>query len=337
MVVDRIKEARYDFYGEQFDRISTEAKEFISALLQKNTEYRMSAYQAMQHDWIKTLRRVSVEDVPASPWPMARIDISRLKAFNARRKWHTTAVATDATAVFGPRSAVFSPIPPDFEELLGRQELPPSLYPDSDVDVNVARGSTISFQFQVSGQPDPTVVWEHGSQRMTSDGRVIIATSEGVTSLTIHEVMHEDEGSYVCCAVNNLGNTVQECQIRLLEPPSPPTEVHGVILGSYNNSALISWLSPNNGPCPITRYLLQLRRVDSGTKTWHQVADDITSTAHVVENLERGVAYVFRVCAMNEIGCGRFSQISPPLLITDGPGGCGGVYGVCGYALMCVL
>ena len=53
MVVDRIKEARYDFYGEQFDRISTEAKEFISALLQKNTEYRMSASQAMKHDWIK--------------------------------------------------------------------------------------------------------------------------------------------------------------------------------------------------------------------------------------------------------------------------------------------
>ena len=37
----------------------------------------------------------------------------------------TTAVATDATAVFGPRSAVFSPIPPDFEELLGRQECEP--------------------------------------------------------------------------------------------------------------------------------------------------------------------------------------------------------------------
>ena len=53
MVVDRIKEARYDFYGDQFDQISTEAKEFISALLQKNTEYRMSASQAIQHDWIR--------------------------------------------------------------------------------------------------------------------------------------------------------------------------------------------------------------------------------------------------------------------------------------------
>ena len=52
MVVDRIKEARYDFYSEQFDRISLEAKEFISALLQKNSEYRMSAGQAIQHDWI---------------------------------------------------------------------------------------------------------------------------------------------------------------------------------------------------------------------------------------------------------------------------------------------
>ena len=105
------------------------------------------------------------------------------------------------------------------------------------------------------------------------------------------------------------------------EPPDPPTEVNGVILGSYNNSALISWLSSSKGPCPITRYLLQLRRTDSGTKTWTQVADDITSTAHVVENLERGVAYVFRVCAMNEVGCGRFSQPSPPLTITDEPGG----------------
>ena len=52
MVVDRIKEARYDFYGDHFDQISTEAKEFIAGLLQKNPEYRMSADQALEHDWI---------------------------------------------------------------------------------------------------------------------------------------------------------------------------------------------------------------------------------------------------------------------------------------------
>ena len=53
MVVDRIKEARYDFYGEQFETISGEAKEFIVALLQKNPIFRMTAAQALQHSWIK--------------------------------------------------------------------------------------------------------------------------------------------------------------------------------------------------------------------------------------------------------------------------------------------
>ena len=94
--------------------------------------------------------------------------------------------------------------------------VPPALYPDSDVDVNAARGSTVSFQFQVSGQPEPTVVWERESQRMITSGRVVITTSDGVTSLTVHDVAREDEGLYVCCAMNHLGNTIQECQITLL-------------------------------------------------------------------------------------------------------------------------
>ena len=37
--LERIKEARYDFYSTQFEHISQEAKDFISALLQKNPEY----------------------------------------------------------------------------------------------------------------------------------------------------------------------------------------------------------------------------------------------------------------------------------------------------------
>ena len=60
------------------------------------------------------------------------------------------------------------------------------------------------------------MVWEQGSQRMTADDRVIITTSDGVTSLTMHDVTREDEGLYVCCAMNHLGNTAQECRITLL-------------------------------------------------------------------------------------------------------------------------
>lgn len=83
MVVERIKEARYSFYNEQFDQVSQEAKDFISALLQKSPEFRMTAANALLHPWIKTLVQVG-----ENSWPMARLDVSRLKTFNARRKWH---------------------------------------------------------------------------------------------------------------------------------------------------------------------------------------------------------------------------------------------------------
>ena len=37
-VIERIKEARYDFYADQFEQISQDAKDFISDLLQKSPE-----------------------------------------------------------------------------------------------------------------------------------------------------------------------------------------------------------------------------------------------------------------------------------------------------------
>ena len=52
-VIERIKEARYDFYDSQFEQISPEAKDFISVLLQKSSDYRMTATQALQHSWIR--------------------------------------------------------------------------------------------------------------------------------------------------------------------------------------------------------------------------------------------------------------------------------------------
>ena len=46
----------------------------------------MSVSDALQHQWIRTLSRS--REGATSPWPMARLDNSRLKTFNARRKWH---------------------------------------------------------------------------------------------------------------------------------------------------------------------------------------------------------------------------------------------------------
>ena len=76
-------------------------------------------------------------------------------------------------------------------------------------------GTSVSFQYQVSGSPEPTVSWEHEDAAISSD-RVAIQTSGGVTSLTITNVTREDEGVYMCCALNSLGSATMETYLTVL-------------------------------------------------------------------------------------------------------------------------
>ena len=50
--------------------------------------YRMSAPDALQHSWVRMLGGVG--ERVASPWLMAKLDISQLKSFITRRKWHVS-------------------------------------------------------------------------------------------------------------------------------------------------------------------------------------------------------------------------------------------------------
>ena len=57
------------------------------------------------------------------------------------------------------------------------------------------------------------MVWEHEDRKIASSGRVLIEMEDGVTTLTITEVVRSDEGQYVCCALNGLGSAVLEAQL----------------------------------------------------------------------------------------------------------------------------
>ena len=98
--------------------------------------------------------------------------------------------------------------------------------------------------------------------------------------------------------------------------PSAPTDVNTIILGSYN-SALISWLPPVvDGNAPISKYHLERQRLDFNL--WEEVSSEIEGAAHVVDDLLPGVAYIFRVSAVNEVGAGPASEPSEPVTIDAG-------------------
>lgn len=185
---------------------------------------------------------------------------------------------------------------------------------DGPTHLSAAVGTSTIIQFQMTGLPVPTMVWEHDGEDVHLSDRISIESSGGVTSLSIVDLVREDGGVYMCSAINKLGSAMAECELTVTDVPEAPSQVNGVILGS-SNSALISWLPPTyDGNCLITNYILEKRRLD--IDDWEVVATDIDSTAQVLEDLIPGVAYIFRVSAVNEIGISPYSMPSPPMTIS---------------------
>ena len=95
--------------------------------------------------------------------------------------------------------------------------------------------------------------------------------------------------------------------------PGAPSDVNTIILGSYN-SALISWLPPkSDGHNDISKYNLERCRLD--LDMWECVAANLDGAAHVLDDLLPGVAYIFRVSAVNEVGVSPYSEPSEPVTI----------------------
>ncbi len=103
------------------------------------------------------------------------------------------------------------------------------------------------------------------------------------------------------------------CTLFDVAVPGAPTDVNTIILGSYN-SALISWLPPaTDGHANISKYHLERSRLEQDS--WEVVATDLEGAAHVVDDLLPGIAYIFRVSAINAVGMGACSDPSEPVTI----------------------
>lgn len=91
-----ITRADYDFDDEAFDAISQDAKDFISALLIKRKENRMSATECLQHAWMKQIN---------SNTSCVKLSTDKLKKFIIRRKWQKTGNAIRALGRMATLSA----------------------------------------------------------------------------------------------------------------------------------------------------------------------------------------------------------------------------------------
>lgn len=96
--------------------------------------------------------------------------------------------------------------------------------------------------------------------------------------------------------------------INLQDVPGVPTNVTGSPL---ENAVALQWVAPTtNGSSPITDYVIQY--TSNGGVTWttfpHAAS---TATSITVTGLVNGTGYRFRVAAVNAVGQGEFSALSP--------------------------
>lgn len=133
-------------------------------------------------------------------------------------------------------------------------------------------------------------------------------TSTSVTGLT-------NGVSYVfrVAATNAIGTSAYSANSPAVRPTAPitvPTAPTNVMPTTGNGRVTLRWTAPaSNGGGVITRYVVQYSSNDGGS--WLTAAVPTTTrTAASVTGLSNGVAYVFRVAAVNAAGTGRFSAAS---------------------------
>lgn len=73
-ILRMVKKGKFDFDGEEWDEVSEEAKDLIKKLINK-PERRLTAQEALNHTWIKTLAANSKKD------KLTKLNIGQFKSF----------------------------------------------------------------------------------------------------------------------------------------------------------------------------------------------------------------------------------------------------------------
>ena len=76
----KICKSEFEFHQEYFDKVSNEAKDLISALLEVNPKKRLSAREALEDLWIRS------DDEALVNKDLTGINFDKLKKYNAKRK-----------------------------------------------------------------------------------------------------------------------------------------------------------------------------------------------------------------------------------------------------------
>uniref|UniRef100_A0A4W6C5J1 Titin n=1 Tax=Lates calcarifer TaxID=8187 RepID=A0A4W6C5J1_LATCA len=170
--------------------------------------------------------------------------------------------------------------------------------PQVDIDASfkqthiVKAGGSVCLGIHFRGKPIPTATWvkEEGELGVMSE----ITTTDGYSSLSIENCSRNDTGKYTVNLENSSGTVAFKEVTR--------------------GSVTLTWESPHDGGSRIQGYVIEAK--PKGTDKW-VVVGNTKNLTYVVEKLNKGDEYDFRVKAKNEAGYSKPKETLAPVLVKE--------------------
>nr|XP_040019184.1 titin-like [Gasterosteus aculeatus aculeatus] len=175
--------------------------------------------------------------------------------------------------------------------------------------VVVKAGDLLRIDADISGRPNPTVVWLKNGRNIDTKGRVEITATKTHTSLLIRESVRKDSGQYLLTLQSIGGTTSKAISCKVLDRPGPPAGPLEVF-GLSAEKCSVSWGPPQEtGGAEIIHYVVE--KCETSRVAWTLVHSDIVATTCKIAKLLKGNEYLFRVRAVNKYGEGETLESEP--------------------------
>ncbi|XP_061679568.1 titin-like [Syngnathoides biaculeatus] len=170
-------------------------------------------------------------------------------------------------------------------------------------------GDPLRIDADISGHPNPTVLWFKNGRTISTKGRIEITATKTHTSLLIRESIRKDSGQYILTLQSTVGTTSIAITCRVLDRPGPPAGPLQ-ISGLSAEKVTLSWGPPHEtGGAEIMHYIVE--KCETSRVAWTIIYGDLMATTCKITKLLKGNEYLFRVKAVNKYGEGESLESDP--------------------------
>ena len=150
-------------------------------------------------------------------------------------------------------------------------------------------------------------------------GKTCTITSPA-TSCTVSGLANGSGYTFKATTTNGVGTSGESSASAAVTPAGVPSAPTGLSVTSGTGKATVSWTAPSANGSPITGYSVQAYDPDGNAVSGATCTISAPSTScDVTTNLSEGVAYTFKVSAINAAGTGSASAASTSAVVNSAP------------------